>query len=170
MAYKKGILLGQITKTTGFEGSVIVRLEKKFIENIPLMESVFLEIEGKPVPFFIASSEYAGADILKLSFADYESVEKAEEFRGCNVYLTSGPEVSDDESYSGILGYTVADQSGQTVGKIEEIIENPGQLLLRIVSAENKELLLPLHEDLVIKLEKRKRRIIMELPEGITDL
>lgn len=170
MAYKKGILLGQITKTTGFEGSVIVRLEKRFIENIPLMESVFLEIDGKPVPFFIASSEYAGADILKLSFTDYESVEKAEEFRGCNVFLTSGTADADADPYSGMLGFTVADQSGQNIGTIEEIIENPGQLLLRIVSPERKELLLPLHEDLVIRIEKRKRRIIMEIPEGITDL
>jgi len=40
------------------------------------MKSVFLEINGKPVPFFISLSEYSGGDILKLKFEGYESYEK----------------------------------------------------------------------------------------------
>ena len=44
------------------------------------MESVFLEIEGRPVPFFISESEYSGADILKLRFEGYDSIEKISEF------------------------------------------------------------------------------------------
>ena len=54
MAYKNDILLGRITKVSGYEGAVTVKLEKIFTENIPQMESVFLEIEGRPVPFFIS--------------------------------------------------------------------------------------------------------------------
>ena len=76
MAYKSNILLGRITKVSGYEGAVTVKLEKIFTENIPQMESVFLEIEGRPVPFFISDSEYSGADILKLRFEGYDSIEK----------------------------------------------------------------------------------------------
>ena len=54
MAYNSDILLGRITKVSGYEGAVTVRLEKIFFENIPQMESVFLEIEGRQVPFFIS--------------------------------------------------------------------------------------------------------------------
>ncbi len=60
MAYNANILLGRISKVHGFEGAVTVKLEKNLIENIPDMESVFLEIEGKPVPFFIEESDYPG--------------------------------------------------------------------------------------------------------------
>ena len=76
MAYNSNILLGRIIKVSGYEGAVAVKLEKEFTENIPQMESVFLEIEGRPVPFFISDSEYSGADILKLKFEGYESVDK----------------------------------------------------------------------------------------------
>ena len=82
MAYKYNILLGRIIKTSGYEGAVAVKLEKKFTENIPLMESVFLEIEGRPVPFFINGYEYSGTDILKLLFDGYKSIEKINEFVG----------------------------------------------------------------------------------------
>ena len=56
MAYNANILLGRILKIQGYDGTITVKLEKDFIDNIPEMESVFLEIEGKPVPFFISSS------------------------------------------------------------------------------------------------------------------
>src|SRR5664280_1681218 len=56
MAYKSKILLGKIIKLSGYEGAVAVKLEKIFTENIPQMESIFLEIEGKLVPFFISGT------------------------------------------------------------------------------------------------------------------
>ena len=89
MAYKNNILLGRITKVSGYEGAVAVKVEKIFTENIPQMESVFLEIEGRPVPFFISAMEYSGADILKLWFEGYDSAEKISEFTGCRIFLTN---------------------------------------------------------------------------------
>ncbi len=54
------------------------------------MESVFLEIEGRPVPFFISGYGIFGADILKLRFEGYDSDEKISEFVGCRIFLTFG--------------------------------------------------------------------------------
>lgn len=171
MIYQSKILLGQITKTSGFEGAVIVRLEKNFIENIPQMESVFLEIEGRPVPFFIASSEYNGSDILRLQFDGYESLKKVEEFKGCSVFLTveyDGHQEKEDLSL--INGYSVLNQNKALLGIIAEVIENSGQLLLSITSSAGKEILVPLHEDFIIKIDKRKKIIFMDIPEGLSDL
>jgi len=50
MAYTCNTLLGRIIKIIAMR-TVAVKLEKIFTENIPLMESVFLEIEGRAVPF-----------------------------------------------------------------------------------------------------------------------
>jgi ribosomal protein L35AE/L33A len=50
MKYENRILLGRISRIHGYEGSVVIKLEQGFIENIPEMESVFIEIEGRPVP------------------------------------------------------------------------------------------------------------------------
>jgi 16S rRNA processing protein RimM len=134
------------------------------------MESVFLEIDGRPVPFFISSFDYPGSDILKISFRDYESLQKTGEFKGCNVYLTEGGPDSQEESLPDFSGYTVMDQQSRPIGTIDTIIENPAQLLLSIISAEGKEYLVPLHEDLILKIEKRKKVIVMEIPEGLLDL
>ena len=171
MAYTTGILLGSVTKVSGFGGTVSVRLERTLTENIPLTESVFLEIEGRPVPFFISSSEYSGAGTLKLKFDRCNSDEQAEEFIGAKVWLTGAPEHGKkSREVKSFEGFNVYDQNDQLVGCITEVIPNPAQLLLRIKSPENREVLVPLHENLIIGIDKRKKEIIMDIPEGLIEL
>lgn len=171
MAYKFQILLGRIVKPFGFEGFVTVKLEKSFIENIPGMESVFLDIDGKPVPFFISDSDYPGADILRLKFEGYESFEKASEFAGCTVFLTSGQSEKSTSGHTGDLaGYTVFEPDNARVGTVKETIRNPGQWLLSILTSEGKEILIPMHQDLIIKVDNKKKTIVMDLPDGLKEI
>jgi 16S rRNA processing protein RimM len=171
MAYRFNILLGRITKISGYEGAVTVKLEKIFSENIPHLESVFLEIEGRPVPFFVSEYEYSGADILKLKFEDYESIEKVTEFTGCRVFLTSSDEsIEPENEIQNLNGFNVFDQDNQLLGEIREILSNPGQLLLRITSPQNKEILIPFHEHLILSISRNKKIIVMNIPEGLADI
>lgn len=170
MAYNSDILFGRITKIHGNDGSVTVRLEKTFIENIPEIRSVFLEIEGRPVPFFISHSEYNGAEIIKIKFEDYDSYEKISEFQGCRVFLTTGKNIERlSPEIREIEGYKVFMQDNIMIGVVKEVIRNPGQLLLNVISVTNKEILIPLHQDFIVNLDTRKRSIKMNLPEGLTD-
>jgi 16S rRNA processing protein RimM len=171
MAYKSDILLGRITKVSGFEGAVSVKLEKIFIENIPIMESVFLEIEGRPVPFFISDSEYSGADVLKLKFKDYITVDKISEFVGCRVLLTTPPvENQRSEDIQELTGYKVLIKSKVYLGIVAEVIPNPGQWILSILSDENREILIPFHKDFTVSIDRITKTLIMDLPEGLTEI
>jgi 16S rRNA processing protein RimM len=171
MAYTSEILLGRITKINGYEGAVTVKLEKTFTENIPHPESVFLEIEGKLVPFFISGSEYSGADILKISFEDYGSIEKIKEFLGCRVFLTSDCiERSHPEVIENLSGYQVFYHDDLLLGTVTDIFENPDQWLLNILSPANKEILIPLHNDLIVSIDNIRKIIVMELPDGLIDI
>jgi 16S rRNA processing protein RimM len=171
MAYISEILLGRITKINGYEGAVTVKLEKTFTENIPRMESVFLEIEGRPVPFFISGSEYTGADILKLTFKGYGSIDKVSEFIGCRVFLTSGTNGNiHSDDIPDLKGYAVLIQDDYLVGTITEVFVNPGQLLLSVLSPSNKEILIPLHKDFVVSINKKTKRIVMDIPDGLIDI
>jgi 16S rRNA processing protein RimM len=170
MTYNANILLGRISKLHGFEGAVTVKLEKTFVENIPEMESVFIEIDGKPVPFFITRSDYRGSDILRLVFDGYDTIDKVNEFTGCRVFLTVGKENKPAAEISVFHNYKICLPDDTLVGKIRNIMENPDQWLLEIISSDGKELLIPFHEDLVRSIDKKKKVIKMDLPDGLTDL
>jgi len=171
MAYKTGILLGRIIKVKGYEGTVTISLERTFTEKIPEMKSVFLEIEGKPVPFFIAEQEIRGEHKMKVRFEGYGSILKTGELAGCRVFLdpAEGHKVSESD-LPDLKGFSIRSDDDNSAGRIKEVIENPGQLLLRVESDIGKELLIPLHEDLIVKVDLKKRLIIMHLPEGLTEI
>ena len=170
MAYNANILLGRISKVHGFEGAVTVKLEKTFIENIPDMESVFLEVEGKPVPFFIKESEYPGGDILRLKFNGYNTINSVNEFTGCRIFLTTGRKQKGGADTMTLISYKICIPDKSVVGTINEIIENPEQWLLKILTPDGKELLIPFHEDLIRSVDKSKKIIMMDLPEGLLEI
>ena len=172
VTYRAEILLGRISKVYGHDGTVNIRLEKKFIEKIPLMESVFLEVEGKPVPFLIESSDYPGGDILRLKFDGYNSIEKVSEFTGCRVFLTEndGSIEQNHPDFHLLSGYSILLADGSLLGTINSIIENPGQMLAAVQVKGKKEIYIPLHEDLITSVDQKRRQIIMDLPEGLTEL
>jgi 16S rRNA processing protein RimM len=171
MLYHTGILLGHIKKIHGHNGAVIIKLKEKFTEEIPEMESVFLEIEGKPVPFFIAESEYASEGNLKIRFKGYNTYEKICEFTGCKVFLnTGGEECGEKNSYTNLTGFRVELDDNSLAGTITEIIKNPGQWLICLSTENGRELLIPFHEDLIIKIDEKMKIIKMDLPEGLTEI
>jgi len=171
MAYKKHILLGKITKVHGYEGAVNIRLERNFSDNIPEIESVFIEIDGRPVPFFIDYSDSPDLHTLRIKFENYNSTERIKEFVGCKVFLTEStdPEIPVEDPNT-LIEFEVLSQDDIAIGVIVEIITNPGHLLLRIKSGTGKEILLPLHEDLIMEVDTKQQIIKMIIPEGISDI
>jgi 16S rRNA processing protein RimM len=171
MTYKSDILLGRITKINGYKGAVTVKLDKLFSENITQVESVFLEIEGKMVPFFISFSEYTGTGILKLGFEGYSSVERISEFIGCRVFLTDSITVDNQsDDLQRLAGYQVFIQNDKLLGSIKEVIPNPGQWLLNIKSTSNRDILIPFHEHFIVAIDNENRILMMNIPEGLIEI
>ena len=171
MDYRKGILLGQIIKVKGSDGIVTVKLDKYFTGNIKDMEPVFLELEGKPVPFFISFSEFCGTNILKIRFEGYDSMEKVRDLAGCNIFLTTpaGKEEMNADIRD-LINYKIYTEGDKFLGTVSGIILNPGQWLLNVISAGNKEVLIPFHEDFILNIDRKKRILCLELPEGLVEL
>lgn len=171
MTYKYQILLGKISRINGYDGSVIVKLEYPFLDNIPDMESVFLEINGKPVPFFISSCEYSGGDQIRLQFDGNRDYDILREFIGCRVFLTTVNEgIQPAEKPEDLTGFRVIQKHNILIGTIKETVHNPGQDLLRIISPDNREILMPFHEDFIVRFDMKKKNILVKLPEGLTEI
>ena len=171
MAYKADILLGHIIKLHGHKGEVIIKLGNDFRNKLPVLEWVFLEIEGKPVPFLISGSEYSGSDTLLLRFEGYDSSEKVKEFLNCKVFLTQKTTgITKSRDPENILGFKIHTIDNKLIGKVTGITENPGQLLLNVDTGYGNTVLIPLHENLISRIDRRRKIITMDLPEGLTEL
>lgn len=171
MAERKQILLGKIVKIHGFDGTVMVRTDSRFSGRIKESEPVFLIVEGKPVPFFVGSAEQTRPGSLLIKFDGYDTPDSIKEFTGCEITIPDEPDESlilpDSED---ITGFVLFSSEGPEIGTITELIRNPGQDLLRVISNNNEEILIPLHEDLIVSIDRGSKSVRMNIPDGLIEI
>lgn len=147
----------RILKSYGTDGGLIVSAAI-FPEDFKKNQPVFLEFDGLPVPFFIEEIKPHGSSKLFIKFEDIDTLADAEELVGKEIVFD---EIREDEE--DIIGYTLIDAiSGKTVGRISGFVDIPGNPCLEVEKS-----LFPCHEDLIRKIDKKKRVIVLEIPQGL---
>jgi len=159
--------IGVITKTHGFEGAVVVRTEGGIAGEPKPGEPVFIVIDGLPVPFFTREAWSPSPGTLVISFEDYMTNGSVSGFKGCEVMAEDQGKA--DESLTQLNDYQVIDRISSFRGTIVKVMESPGQLMAE-VSGPKGNVLIPLHPDLIISIDHKKKIIEMSLPSGITSV
>jgi len=159
--------IGRITKTYGFEGAVVVRSESGITGEPEQGEPVFIVIDGIPVPFFTREAFSTSPATLVISFDDYLTSESVSPFKGCEVRIEGETEENDD--LASLNGYSLTDINSGVRGTITSVMQNPGQLLA-VVTVPGGEILVPLHPDLIVSVDRKRKTIEMSLPEGLIQL
>ncbi|MGE0089469.1 MAG: ribosome maturation factor RimM [Bacteroidales bacterium] len=165
-------LLGSLSKTTGVKGEIIARFNDDVPAKMNKMESVFIEIDGKLVPFFIESFRLKSSNTAIIKFEDINNEPKALEYIGSEFYLSNEFEKylqKDEDDLISVTGYTVKDQNLKVIGCVLEYMDLSGNPLL-LVKTSKKEILIPAHDDLIIEVDDDEQYIIIELADGIMDL
>jgi len=167
----KLLLLGKIIKAHGYEGALMIVLEKHLSEEFQKMETVFIEVDGKPVPFFISWSRETAKDSVLVKFDDLDSREMAIEFVGSRVFTES------DQSSNKILpqhliltGYTFRTSDDSFSGNIEKVLDLPMQYLLIVKGERGDEKMIPFNEQWIEILDHKRKLLTMTLPDGILDI
>ena len=162
------ILLGSITKTHGVHGELILRTQEDSFEPEEKWGSLFLEIDGIMVPFFISGLyQLRGRDWV-LSFDDIDDKKSAESLtgRGAWVFKDLLRSVQDKISYEQLVGFTFYDQASGKSGTIREFMDIPGNPVFDAV-IDKKNHMIPAQEGFIMDLDVANKRIIMNLPDGL---
>jgi len=163
--------LGIITKTFGKNGEVIFFLDVDSPEDYNTLEMVFIEINQKLIPFFIESIRIKG-NYATVKLEDVSSPEKAQKFLKLNLFLPTDllPELPDEKFYfHEIIGFSVEDENQGNIGIINDILELPEQSLMQILFKE-KEILIPIVDEIVTSVDSNNRKVYINSPEGLIDL
>jgi len=162
-------LVGKISKVHGIEGEVIIIFDTLYKEKIKSTEWVFIDIDGLPVPFFVISKRLISdmAAILKLE--DVKTPEKAREISGLNIFIETNKNIKPISDYYSIIDFTVYDKEGKLIGYINKLNDYNGNIVIQIIT-NNGEMLLSLNEKILISIDKRKKILKVDIPEGLLDL
>ncbi len=166
------IALGTITKTHGIHGQVVLMMDQLSFNDIQKMESVFIEIDGLPVPFFISSFEEKNSNALILTFDDAGIEDITKDIIDCQVFILKSSIKTEKKlliADKNIIGYNVTDKTLGFLGVVAEIITIEQNPLIKITQ-EKKEILLPLQPDFILQIDPILKNIYVHVPEGLIDL
>lgn len=169
------VKIGEITKTHNLQGEVVITTDSDLLEKYA-DEPVFIQMDGAPVPFFIADEGLAvrnhASYIVKFDFVD--TLEQAERLTGCEVLLEKALlDEEDIESFdydiSALGGFTVEDEMSGKSGIVTDVANYSGNVVLTI-QIFDKEILLPLSERYVKEVSFELSRLIVNIPPELVEL
>ncbi|MEP0984845.1 ribosome maturation factor RimM [Ekhidna sp.] len=162
--------LGEVIKTHGLNGEVSISLEVDFPDEYQNLESVFLEQQGKLVPFFIDTLQI-NRDKALVKFEDIDSLDDAKAIVKSKLYLplNSLPELESGQYYFHDLIGCMVFEGDAELGQIKEVIDLNGNQLL-VVEAKEKEILIPLKDEILTHVDIPSKKVNVDLPDGLLNI
>ncbi|MCK4664368.1 MAG: 16S rRNA processing protein RimM [Bacteroidales bacterium] len=165
-------LLGTLRKVHGIKGELILTSDFYLPDDIEKLESVFIEINKGLVPFFISKLIIKNDKSAIIKFDLIDTKPKAKEFLTLNVYTLKNYFPDSDNfsfQYSDFIGYSIIDKKYGEIGEINKILDIPDNPVFQIVK-NNNEILIPISDKIINKINHKDRTIFITAPEGLIDL
>ncbi len=163
--------VGKIVKTHGLKGEVTLRIDDERFDEIEELNYFLLDMNDKLIPFFVENISFHSNKSFIL-FQDLKTIEAANQIVGKDVYLPLDllPEKDGNDFYSHeVVGFIVVDEEKGELGIVQEIIEYPTQSLIQIIK-NDKEILIPIHDDIIEDVDREEKKIFVKAPNGLIDM
>lgn len=170
---EQNISVGKLGKPHGLSGAFRFLLHRELKNKKKFPKHFLLPQKGSFVPWFVKDIEWIGFQDGFILFEEIGVLEKAKQFSGSELFL-SGKDATlyfkpEAGEFGFLLGYKAIDETAGEIGTVNEIIENPGQILCSVINGE-KEMMIPLVEEFISNINERKKEITFDLPEGLLDI
>lgn len=171
MSSTQFVEIGIIQRTHGVVGEFQVIWNNDFYLEDQNLESVFIEFDGIPVPFFIVSIRSKGDEKALVKLDDVEDVNVADELVGRKLLLPADEiEENDDLLLSNLIGYTMVSDQKLLIGSIVDYQEYQSNSVFTVLHQSGKEVMIPVADDLIVEVNTEQRTITMVIPDGLIDL
>ena len=163
--------IGKFVSTFGLQGELVLKHNLGKKTSLKGLQALFIEEKKDSfIPWFIESAKIKSEEEIYIKLEGVSVKEQANKLTQKQVWLPEPDfkKFSSKSSPINFLNYEVVEDD-KVLGKIVEVIEQPHQILCRI-DLNGKEAFIPLHEETILKVDKRKQQIIVELPEGLLEI
>lgn len=163
--------LGKIVSVHGLKGELVLTHTLGKSSTLKNLEVLYVEEKkDKLLPYFIQTARKKTATEIFIQLEGIDIREKAQRLVSKIVWIPEEEfqRLASKSAPASILGFKIID-TGNVLGEITEVIEQPQQLVCKII-IQNKEVLIPLHEDTLSKIDYSKKEVHVQLPEGLLDI
>lgn len=164
------IKIGSLGKTHGLKGELKFRIDEEYIDDFNEVDVLFVKIKGHYAPYFIESIR--SSSIIK--FEDTNTKETANVLQHQSIFLkeedvTIIADIPEELLYQHLKGFKMIDDLLGDLGEIQTVEAYPQQEMA-IINYNNNEVLIPLNEFIISKIDIDNQTVLVNLPEGLLEI
>lgn len=162
---------GKLVAVYGLKGELVLKHELGKRSSLKDVKAIFIEDKKDSFfPWFVQGTKIKNESETFLQLEGIDTREKAATLSQKEIWLTEEDfkRLSAKSAPANLLGYTIINNN-ERLSEILEVIEQPHQLLCRI-ELKNKDVLVPVNENFLKKVDHKKKEVIVELPDGLIDI
>lgn len=163
--------IGKLVAVHGLQGELLLKHELGKKTSLKGLQAFFIEDKKKSfIPWFIEATKIKNDSEIYLKVEGISTRESAMRLTQKEVWMTEPDfkKFAARTSPVNLLGYEVIN-SDISLGPILEVIEQPHQLLCRL-EIDAKEVLIPLNDAFLKKIDHKKKTVNVLLPDGLLDI
>jgi 16S rRNA processing protein RimM len=135
------------------------------------LQAIFIEEKKEAfIPWFIATTRIKTDDEIYVQLEGIDNREAAIKLTQKEVWIPEEEfkKHASKSSPLSLLGFSIIND-GKDLGPVIELIEQPHQMLCRL-EIDGKEVLIPLNEQTLQKVDKKARQVFVQLPDGLLEI
>ncbi|MDD4589652.1 MAG: ribosome maturation factor RimM [Parabacteroides sp.] len=164
--------IGQFAKPHGVKGEIALITDYDLFDDSG-DDYIVCDMDGILVPFFIEDYRYKSDTVVLVKLENVDDEVAAREFSGRQVYYplskVEPEEVTEGGSWNSLIGFEVVDKQHGLLGIVMDVDDSTINVLLKI-SSEEKELLLPAVDELILTVDVKGKRLDVSVPDGLLDI
>lgn len=163
--------IGIITGTHGLKGEVKVYPttddKERFLELSDALISTgkeLLEVKVEYCKFF--------KKFVFVKFEGYDDINDVEQYKRCPLMVTreNAVPLSEDEYYvADLIGLTIVDESGITIGELENVIATGANDVYEVKTPDGGHVLLPAIKECILDVDTEEKIILVHMLKGLVD-
>ena len=164
--------IGKLVSAHGLQGELLLRHSLGKRSALKGVAVIFLEERKNSfIPYFVQQVTVKDGESVYIRLEGIDTKEAAHRLMPGQVYLQESDFKQQTAASAplALLGFTVEDEQHGPLGAIEEVIEMPMQVLVKVM-IRGKEALLPVNEQSLVKVDKKKQVVHLHLPDGLIEL
>ncbi|KAA6330381.1 Ribosome maturation factor RimM [termite gut metagenome] len=165
--------IGIFNKPHGIHGELSFRFTDDVFDRAGC-EYLICLLEGIFVPFYMENYRFCSDTTALIKLEGVDSAERARMFTHTEVYFPIKYKVEDTKTdkespLDVLIGFEIEDGVLGKLGQITAVDSSTINTLF-IIESERGELLIPACEEFIVKCDYKKKRIRMDLPQGLVHL
>jgi len=160
------LLVGKLLRTHGLHGELVLHLETDFPERIKPRKVLYC---GEAHDKLTVSSLRSHDKYFIIGFKEFSTVDGARRYINQFLYVKTDEIESLPQGqfyFHELIGMDVFEKDSK-IGTVSDMLETGANDVMVVLSAEGKEILLPVIESVILSIDSKTRRVDVLLPEWL---